>query len=371
MLNKVKDKIQKEAEEKWIKNGHRGLIALCTGAGKSKIFVNITVNNPKEKWLLVVPTEKLRDENWADEFSKWKKKRRFNSIDRACYASLSKIDTDKYDGICLDECHNITENNSAKLSNYAGKLLCLTATPPEEDIKKDILYKELKCKVVMHIPLDEGVKLGIVSPYNITVIEGFLDSTNKNIETGSKTKKWKSTEFDIYRYKSEVIRKMTFSRKPVPKFMYLDRMRFVYNLPSKTINAKKVLDAIPKEERTLIFCGSIKQAEELCENSWHSQSTKDNLKLFKEGKINRLSAVKILNEGENIPNVDNIFIVQLDSRARNLIQRIGRGVRFREGHTANIYILIAMQTQDENWLKKATEDLDSSNIKYTSINNYG
>ena len=74
MLNKVKDEIQQDAEKKWIKNGHRGLIALCTGAGKSKIFVNIAVNNPKEKWLLVVPTEKLRDENWADEFIKWKKK---------------------------------------------------------------------------------------------------------------------------------------------------------------------------------------------------------------------------------------------------------------------------------------------------------
>ena len=100
-LHLVKDKIQREVEGLWVKNNFKGLAALCTGAGKSKIFINIVVNYPKEKWLLIVPTEKLRDENWSEEFKKWKQAKRFSKIDRACYASLNKLDISKYDGICL------------------------------------------------------------------------------------------------------------------------------------------------------------------------------------------------------------------------------------------------------------------------------
>jgi len=369
-LHKVKDKLQQEAELKWIKNKHRGLIALCTGAGKSKIFINITVNNPKEKWLLVVPTEKLRDENWKEEFKKWKETRRFAKIDRACYASLNKLDLSLYDGVCLDECHNITENNTVDLVNYKGKILCLTATPPKDDEKKEILYNQLGCKVLVEISLDEGVELGIVAPYKITVVECQLDALHKVIETGSKTKKWKDTEFNIYQYKSRNIQKIQFSGKPVPKFLYLDRMRFLYNLPSKTEAAKKILLTIPKEERTIVFCGSIRQAEDLCEYTWHSESKVDTLTKFKKKKISRLATVKIINEGENIEDVDTILVVQLDSNALNLIQRIGRAVRLREGHVANVIILSTVGTQDEKWVQNALEKFDNRNIRYISIKNY-
>lgn len=369
-LHLVKDKIQREVEGLWVKNNFKGLAALCTGAGKSKIFINIVVNYPKEKWLLIVPTEKLRDENWSEEFKKWKQAKRFSKIDRACYASLNKLDISKYDGICLDECHNITPNNSEYLVDYKGKLLCLTATPPKDEEKQDILYKQLGCKVIKKISLDEGVDLGIVSPYRITVVEGMLDSSSKTIETGSKLKKWKDTEANIYDYKSRNIQKIRFSGKPVPKFLYLDRMRFLYNLPSKTRNAKKVLGELDKKERTIIFCGSIAQAEELCKYTWHSQSKEDTLSLFKKKKISQLATVKIINEGENIEDVDNIVVVQLDSNALNLIQRIGRGVRLRPNHVANVIILSTIGTQDESWVKTALENFDKKNINYVSIKNY-
>lgn len=370
-LNEIKDKIQREVEEIWIKSSFRGLIALCTGAGKSKIFINVMSNFKKEKWLLVVPTQKLRDENWKSEFEKWKTLTIFKKrLDKCCYASLNKYDLSKYDGICLDEAHNITENNSKYLKDYKGKILALTATPPSDEEKKEILYKDLKCPIVYYLSLDKGVKLGIVSPYNITVVESWLDSINKNIETGPKNKRFKGTEKSVYDYKSNNIRRMQFGTKPVPKFLYLDRMRFIYNLPSKTKVAQAILDTISKNKRVLIFCSSISQAEELCKHSWHSQSKNDNLKLFKDKKINRLSSVGMLNEGENIPDVDIILIVQLNANERDLIQRLGRGVRLRPNHTAEVYIIITANTQDEKWFKKASEKLSSSNITYTSAKNY-
>ena len=56
-------------------------------------------------------------------------------------------------------------------------------------------------------------------------------------------------------------------------FLILQRMRFIYNLPSKLEAAKYILKhIIPIEDRTLIFCGSIAHAEELSKNTYHSKT---------------------------------------------------------------------------------------------------
>ena len=77
-----------------------------------------------------------------------------------------------------------------------------------------------------------------------------------------------------------------------------------------------------------------------------------------------------MNEGQNIPNLDNAVIVQLNSNELSTIQRIGRCIRYRPGHEATIYILSVVQTQDEKWVKKALENFDTNNIEYVSYKNY-
>ena len=42
---------------------------------------------------------------------------------------------------------------------------------------------------------------------------------------------------------------------------------------------------------------------------------------------------------------------------------IGRIIRFREGHQAVIYILVAKGTKDEAWLEKALMSFDSKTIE--------
>ena len=87
------------------------------------------------------------------------------------------------------------------------------------------------------------------------------------------------------------------------------------------------------------------------------------VELFRADQINYLGAVQALNEGEHIPDMDQILIVQINSRELNLIQRIGRTIRFRENHTAKIIILVASGTADEKWYRSATSNLNKSRIK--------
>lgn len=114
--NKIKSVVQKEAENSWIHSNRWGCIYMATGTGKSRIAISIC--NKLVQWvnghiqnglaklpkiLLVVPTEKLRDENWHDEFKKWHSEGVYNIIERCCYASLNKYEGQDFDLVILDK----------------------------------------------------------------------------------------------------------------------------------------------------------------------------------------------------------------------------------------------------------------------------
>lgn len=364
----LKEDLQLRGELKWAENGYKGTLAYCTGAGKSKIGVNIVAANPTWKNIyLVVPTEKLRDENWKDEFHKWKHLKEYNRIKRICYASLNKVKDEEIDLVIFDEFHNITENNSSFLeNNKVHRILGLTATPPDDEVKKQ-LFKTY-APIVDTYTIDEGVKHGLIAPYEITVIECRLDDTDKYVKAGSKDKPFYTTEQKHYEYLSKQVMMLQYSgKKDVVKWKLLERMRFIYNLKSKQDVAKKVIEKYIKDTRSLIFCGSIKQADELCEHRFHSKTGDKDLNNLVKGKINQLSSVECLNEGINIPNLETCLIVQLNSKQKDAVQRIGRLLRLRDGHLAKIYILVTINTVDENWARKALEGFN--NVKYVNYRN--
>lgn len=368
----IREKIQESNKLIWYNNNCKGTLALATGTGKSKIAVDVVKENKEWKTIfLVVPTEKLRDENWKDEFKKWNASKDYYRIERICYASMAKTIVDEtIDLVILDEAHNLTEANSIFFkNNKIERILGLTATPPEDEIKK-VIFKEY-CPVLSVYSLDEGVKDGIIAPYEIVVIECRLDNEDKYIKGGSKDKPFLTTEQKHYEYLSKKILQLQFARKPeIAKWAILERMRFIYKLKSKTKVAKSIVENLIKDDRSLIFCGGIEQAEELCKYTFHSKSSDKWLNQFIKGKINHLSSIRCLNEGMNIPLLESALIVQINSKEKDIVQRIGRIVRMREGHLARIYVLSVINTVDEVWTKKALSQFNPLNITYSSYKNF-
>lgn len=400
----IRAKVQAEAFIALSESADWGCIFMATGSGKSKIAIDkissLSLSNRSMTALIVVPTEKLRDEGWQEEFNKWDKLHIWeNVVQRCCYASLSKYKGQHFEILILDEGHNITENNSEFFkNNTVDKCIVLTATRPRDAIKIQIL-KDLKLNPVYELSLDEAVKLGLVSPYDITIVTMQLDTRDKYIPAGSKAKPFMNTEKGQYGYLSTRLLAM-------PNQMgFINRMRFIYNLKSKTQAAKWLLEnAIPKDLKTLIFSGSKNQADSLCEHRFYSKPSPPKkldenkrytpLQLakyekamkeyreslpefqgdkffnkFKDGSINRLSCVNALNEGHNIAMMDIAFIVQLDSNQQNFIQRIGRTLRFRAGHRGKIIILCCEDTVDKDWVAKATVSLSTANITTVKLVN--
>ena len=315
--------LEKKALSSWKNYSHKSTLAMCTGSGKSRIGILACemFDSSKAKFCLVVPTVKLRDTNWDNEFIKWKKSTLLKKFEKHCYASISKIKGKHYNCVILDEVHNLTENNIKFLKNNTfDAIIGLTATPPEDEVKANILNKY--CPVSFTLSLEEGVEMGIVAPYDIKVVETRLDDNKKNIRAGKAPNYYMVTERYRYNQLSSIIRKIMYAKKDA-MWAIMQRMRFIKDLPSKTEAAKYILKhIIPPDYRTLIFCGSIKQAEELCENYYHSKSGDENLNDFIEMKINRLSCVEALNEGHNLPLVDAALIVQLNSNKKDLVQRV-------------------------------------------------
>lgn len=333
MVNK-RDDIQKEAITSWINSSLKSTLTLATGVGKSKIgimaieFFSETfkkINKKKASILIVVPTEVLRDNNWKEEFTKWKAKELLKIVDLECYASLHKIDK-CYDLIVLDEVHRITPLSNSYFKKCNPAILGLTATPPEDLIKIDLIQK--LCPVSYQYSINQAVADGVVAPFKIKIVEFNLDSTNKNILAGTKLKPFYNTEQSQYDYLSKNIMRMRFSTAPnadkLQQFAILNRMRFIYNLPTKTLIAKKIIETKLKNDKSLIFCGSIKQADELCKNRFHSKAGIKSFDDFSKDKIKRLSVVNAANEGINFPNVDSALIVQINSKQLTFVQRLGK-----------------------------------------------
>jgi superfamily II DNA or RNA helicase len=370
-VNRVREKVQHEAIQAVVDN-NGGMVAMATGSGKSRVAVELAkwyTNGEDLNSAVIVPTEKLRDENWKEEFIKWEAEYLWKGAEKLCYASASKIQNKDFRLAILDEGHNITELSSEFfINNKVKNIVLLTATPPSDPIKKQIL-SDLGIELVYELTLDQAVRLGFVAPYKITVITVPLDATTKNIPGGTKAKPFMTTEAACYAYWNKRVQGAMFDQTPQGKaklkFAILGRMQFIYKIPSKTQVIKYLLDkVIPADDRTIIFCGNIEQAEDVCPTYYHSKSGNQFYDAFKTEQINRLSCVKAVNEGHNFPGVDSAIIGQLNSKEKDLVQRIGRIIRYRPGHEAHIWIVISESTQDEKWLENATENLNQSKINY-------
>jgi superfamily II DNA or RNA helicase len=370
--NVKQEEVQMMALSKLRENQYTGLLAMCTGSGKSRIPI-LALRELFDKYgefpvLLVVPTEKLRDENWKEEFSKWGESDMYSKIRRECYASLHKLSGLKIGVLILDEGHRLTElGNEFFKNNIVRKVIILTATVPEDKERRQLLNN--LAKTVFTYTLTEGVKDGVVAPYRINVVQTLLDNTERYIKKtkrdgGGKKHTSFHTEYSRYIDLTNGINGSEYYHNwHMAMQLRLLRMRHIYNLKSKAYITKYILENILKEKRTIVFAGSKTQADLIGDHKLYSGLDDVSFTKFQNEEINHLVTIKMLNEGMNL-KLDAGLVTQLNSKQLDLIQRIGRAVRYREGHIAEIWVIVCQYTVDEEWFKKAIQSFDPSVIKY-------
>ena len=91
---------------------------------------------------------------------------------------------------------------------------------------------------------------------------------------------------------------------------------------------------------------------------------KQNLQLFSDGRIDKLSCVLQLSEGVSIPGLKQGVIMHAYGNERKTSQRIGRLLRLNPDQTATCHILCYKDTVDEKWVRSSLNGFDSTKIKF-------
>lgn len=359
----TKDEIQAKALES-TKNKIRCGVVLGTGVGKTLVGLTHMQNytTALDRVLVVAPKKSIF-QSWKDDATKFGKENLLGRITFTTYLSLNKHNPNDYDAVYLDEMHSLLDSHRGFLQLYKGKILGLTGTPPKRDYsEKGKLVNEF-CPVVFTFKADDAVENGILNDYQIVVHQLHL-TNNKVYPVKTGNKQYMASEVDNYTYWS---RRIDVGSGNIHMLRVM-RMKALMEYPSKELYTKKLMDSI--QTKCIVFANTQAQADKLCPYSYHSNNkeSEDNLLMFKEGKIDKLSTVLQLNEGVNIPNLKQGIIMHAYGNERKAAQRIGRLLRLNPDDKAIVHILCYMDTIDEKWVKEALENFDQSKIVWKDFN---
>lgn len=395
----TREELHKQTSE-LIKTNKRIALQWCTGLGKSRAAIemaNYIQDKEKEgniKILLVV-AENAHKDNWKKEFIKWGLKS--NDITIECYASLPKYKESWWDLIIFDEAHHLDTNLKIDilLGIVAEYVLLLSATLPDTllQILTEIFGEFKVSKVSLKEAINEGMlpqpKVFLIplklnsTIYNCTITEEWGDKDKRVTYKCTYPQRWEfiknkkkypnvtlhisCTQLQKYTYLTEQFEywKNSYmrSRQEYMKNKWLQagslRKRFLGNIKTEYV---KILLKKLQRKRLICFCASIEQADYLGKDkSIHSKKSNslEIINAFNNKEINRLFAVGMLQEGQNLEGIQAGIIVQLDNAERAFIQKFGRTIR---ADSPQQYIFYYENTRDIDYLENVFEGVDEAYI---------
>lgn len=390
-----RDSVNKEILE--LSNTHKNLlIELPTGFGKSKLALDILkehIETINQKVLIVVPRLVLID-TWKEEFEKWGMRTYLLSVEFVTYVSFPKV-AGNWDMVIFDECHHLSERCREALESFKiNRSILLSAT-----VKKSVKW-ELKGTFqnlfFYKINMKEAIDNEVLPDPRVFLIPLSLE-TNIPTESIWKNPRGKEPALEVswanrwaaIRQKAQKVRiyctewqyytdmstqvdwwksKYMRTRNEAFKHKWLklagDRLKW---LSDKKVDLVSRILWLIRGHRTLTFCNSIEQTEELgsyCINSKNKESA-NILKAFNEGRIDHITACNMLNEGMNLVNCQVGIYNNLNSSEVIVKQRLGRILRHEK---PIIVIPYYKDTREQELVDKMLEDYNPDLI--TVLNKY-
>lgn len=339
-------------------------VEIGTGGGKTLLGLKHMVQQYSDvaSFCVAGPTKKIL-QSWKKEIEEHGYEYLLPHITFTTYRSLTKQDQ-RHDWLYLDECHSLKDSHYDWLNSFndnGGKILGLTGTYPAGNQSEKARMCNTFCPKVFEYHVDQAIDDGLLNNYKIFVHMLKLSKKNRSVvKKGKNGKVWYTTEHADYRYWNKALESGG-SPKQVQMLRIL-RMKAMQSYPTKVNYVKDILKKIP--EKTLVFANTKAQADDICKYSYHSSNPKseDNLKLFSDDMIYRMSCVDQLSEGANVPNLKVGIIMHSYSNERKARQKIGRFLRLNPDQTAIIHVLCFEDTVDLKWVANALKTFDQSKI---------
>ena len=391
---------QLEAFAKWASGGYYSTVQASTGSGKSFLGYMALQQNPGCMVLIVVPTIKLAEQwkkNIEDLFPDTEVgliKGGICDIKPITVAVVNSIRTrqlEQFDLLILDECHRYpSKYNWVFIDNNSfSKVLALTATVERQDGEHDKMLK--KFPLCYELTQRDSIDLKYTSPYYLY---------NLSVEFEEEERR----EYDFYdnivranlpTYNNDlkdVLGAIRFGDDTAKQTMnaITQRKKIVQQSYSKTEGAfRLVLKEAEAGKKIMVFCEFIQSADDLFElieqhnalaaadsdlieqvtsvesvqipvGKYHSKMKKKErdqmIQDFATGGIQVMISCKCLDEGLDVPAADVAIVMAGSSVKRQMIQRIGRVLRYQKDKMAIVYQLYIRACDiDVRWLDKRTK----------------
>lgn len=393
-------------------NTKRGIFKFATGAGKTKTAIYLIEKLKQEESkllsIVVVPDKTLvnqwydevidygsnvlkcySDEIWEDKFIDLAYN--FSVIHNVHQYIITTNDTffgAKFQKILpkfkndylliVDECHSWGTNRILSNLPNPKMRLGLSATP-------ELFYSEEKTRkiidffggITFEYSLEDAIKDNFLVGYKYYPIFVSLTDIEKEKYDDLTRKIVKILGFDAENYSDSF-------NNPIAEMLLFKRARIIYGAINKLVILDQIIDEIENKGNLLIYCGPTSYTEtlnaEVLEESEtqlesvnkllarksiqfakYTASEKEYervsaISLFRKRTYSTLVAIKCLDEGVNIPEVERAVILSSSTNPREFIQRRGRLLRKSYGKEfAEIYDFIVYDEQYPSLIKKELE----------------
>lgn len=376
MIDLKRQQIQEEAFQAWCNSGKKNTLELITGLGKTMCAIKAVLSMPKGCSVLWLAETNQR---WLDvdrDIIKYKQfygidmLKHISTIEKVCYQTAYKWRDKHFDIVVGDELQDCLTEQYSKFFFYNSynAVIGLSATINRtteyvcEDgsiITKGDLIDRI-APVCYKYTINNGQIDGTARKLLIHVINHNLDYSNKTVTAGSKTKQFLTTEKAAYDYWDNEFKKALFLPQQIKEFKlrYTSsaRARILYNLQSKVISTKKLLEVL--KDKTIIFGNSIDSLLKVTPNVISSKNTElKNIKIrndFDKDKSKVIGSFKMLQQGANLKGLDNIILMSYYSMEKQFIQMLGRA-RLDGDKIGNVFIFVTSGTTEVKWFAKMTE----------------
>jgi superfamily II DNA or RNA helicase len=336
------EKIVSKAIGMYKKGVTKMVILAATGTGKTIMAAEIAkrlletekykkvIYIAEKDEILVASLNQFRKIMENDKFGKFKSSNKrlnekYNSTDSNLFINKNTLINSMQEYIkslegtiiIIDECHHSKANTYKKMLEAFGDkpfLMGLTATPDRMDGKDILEYYGGQDGIVEDLRLSKALSMGILSPFvyyaiseNELMLNG-LDESNLNI-THKRFKEYVYRKInyicdEIYnKIDPEHSKILLFCQDhEVAKFLKSE-MNSYFQKTNERFTAETILSSTDQESRSKKF-----------EN-------------FRNGNINMIIAVDVLNEGIDVPDIDVVIFLRPTKSPIVFLQQLGRGLR--------------------------------------------
>lgn len=361
---------QAQALASWTALGRRGVVALPTGAGKTRVALAALFDTGLPTAILC-PTKALAVA-WAVELQKQLAGEPVGfvgdghrTVERvtvltfeSAYRHMDKLG-DRFGLLVVDEVHHFGSGARAEALEASAAIarLGLTATAPEPESEGAARLADLVGPVVFEMGYADlvGTYLAPVSMIKIPVRLEVDERADYDARTQAFLE-MRRTFMRLYPGADVATMLRGLGQSFEGRRALRDRARALElaSFPRAKRALLQTLLSRHREDRSIVFTAFAENAYVAAKDNFipvitgetSAKERQEILTSFREGKVRAIASARVLNEGIDVPEARVAIIVAGALGAREHVQRIGRVLRPRPDKHAIVYELITTGTSD-------------------------